>query len=63
MELWDIRKEINKAKSTLRNADTVANEIADILPGRLRHVSNYNLKKLKMELKDYNAHTGKWKGD
>ena len=61
MDLWEIRREINRAKSTIRNADDVASDIASILPGRLRHVSLHTLTKLKKELRDFNAHTGTWK--
>lgn len=61
MDIWQMRREINEAGQVLKNADEVANSIANILPGRLRHVSSYTLAKLKKELKDYNAHTGQWK--
>lgn len=42
-------------------ADSVANEMADIIQGRLRKVSTWKLKKLKRELSQFNANTGKWK--
>lgn len=61
MDIWEMRREINKAKATLRDADDVANQVASLLPGRLRHVSGSTLKQLKMELKDFNAHTFEWK--
>lgn len=47
MELYEIRREIQKANNTLNNADQIASSIADILEGRLRHVSPYILKRLK----------------
>ena len=56
-----MRSEINEARQTIINADELANSIADILPGRLKHVSSYTLKQLKMELKNFNAHTCEWK--
>ena len=61
MELWEMRREINAAKQTIRNADEIADSIASILPGRLRHVSCGTLEKIKKELRDFNAHTGQWK--
>lgn len=61
MDIWDMRREIGKAKQTITNADNIADSIARILPGRLRHVSSSTLRELKMELKDFNAHTFKWK--
>ena len=61
MDIWQMKREISEAKQVLRNADDVADSIAEILPGRLRHVSGYTLAKLKKELKDFNAHTGQWR--
>lgn len=61
MDLWDMRRTINEAKKTIRNADDVADSIASILPGRLRHVSSSTLTALKKELREFNAHTGYWK--
>ena len=61
MDLYAMRREINQAGTVLRNADNVANDIAQLLPGRLKHVDSYTLKKLKIELKKFNAHTGTWR--
>ena len=61
MDIFSMRREINQAGNVLRNADSVANDIAQLLPGRLKHVDSYTLKKLKTELKNFNAHTGTWK--
>ena len=61
MDLWDMRREINKAKETLRNADEIAKNIAYVMRGRLRQVDGSTLAALKKELKDFNAHTWTWK--
>ena len=58
----DIRRAVVQAETTLRAADTVADSMARLLAGRLRHVaSGYVLTKLKRELRDWNIHTGSWK--
>lgn len=54
-------KAIQDARRTMSNADRVANQMASILIGRLRHVSVYRLQELKRELQDFNAHTKTWK--
>ena len=61
MSLYDMRKEISAARRTLENADEVAQQLAYLLEGRLRHVDQWTLASLKKELKDFNAHTGTWK--
>lgn len=38
-----------------------ASRMARLLVGRLRHVSEWHLKALKRELRDFNIHTGTWK--
>lgn len=61
-QLWEMRRAINEAQETIRNADVMAEGLASILVGRLRHVNNsYTLVKLKRELADFNAHTKTWK--
>lgn len=59
LEFWEAFKD---AKRTFDQADSEAGQMADILSGRLRKVDRYYLKKLKHELRDFNANTGKWKG-
>jgi hypothetical protein len=61
MMTHEMRRAIEEAKQTIRSADNCANDIAEVLHGRLRKVSDWNLKKLKAELKNYNMHTGRWK--
>lgn len=56
-----MRKAVEEAEQTMRAADNCANDMAKVLQGRLRKVSDWNLKKLKAELKNYNMHTGRWK--
>lgn len=61
MNTADMQAAIADAKRTINAADNTANQIAEILPGRLRHVSRWTLQKLKRELRDFNIHTGKWR--
>ena len=57
--------EILKAVRAVRVLDDAiksqANAMANLLDGHLRGVSPYYLSKLKKQLQDFNAHTGKWK--
>ena len=63
MNQFDLmRQAINEARTTMNAADSVANDMASLLRGRLRRVdSGYILAQLKMELSDFNAHTKRWK--
>jgi hypothetical protein len=61
MDIDDMMRAVNDAELTLRRADRTAETRARLLPGRLRNVNRYTLEKLKRELRDFNAHTGKWK--
>ncbi len=58
----EMRLMIEEARATFRAADRCANDIANILRGRLRSgdVSGFALTALKKELRDWNIHTGKW---
>ena len=57
----DMRAAERDARNTMRAADEVANSMAQILIGRLKHVGTYTLSQLKAELRDFNMHTGDWK--
>ena len=58
---WDMMREaVAQAKNTLSAADSVANQMACILSGRLRKVDSWMLKALKKELRAFNSHTGRW---
>ncbi len=59
--MWEMKRTINEARSTLENANKVAREIAPLLRGRLRYCNHSDLAALKKELRDYNIHTGAWK--
>lgn len=62
MGIDELREAVSDARSKLRSADRVADDLADLLVGRLRKgVSAYKLKQLKRELRDFNIHTGSWK--
>ena len=52
---------IEQARAVNRVVDNQANNLADLLDGRLQKVSHYRLKKLKAQLQRFNAATGKWK--
>lgn len=60
---WDdMRAAFADAKRTVDQADSIADDMARMLVGRLRKVgSDYTLKKLKRELAAYDAHTKRWK--
>jgi hypothetical protein len=55
-----MRAAVQQARSTMTAADNAANSMADLLKGRLKHVSFYHLKELKRELRNFNIHTGRW---
>ena len=57
----EMRAAVADAKGTLRAADTVATQMAEILVGRLRQVdSGYTLAALKKELQHFDAHRKCW---
>ena len=59
----EMREAMREARSTMYAADNIANDMADMLEGRLRKVSGWKLKKLKRELKKFNMHTQRWMDD
>lgn len=59
----NFRAAMREARNAMSAADAVAEVMADALTGRLRKVSTWRLKKLKRELAQFNANTGKWKED
>jgi hypothetical protein len=54
---------VSQAKQTINLADIAVRKTASLAAGRLRiaNVSHADLVALKLELRDYNAHTGNWK--
>ena len=61
MKFTEMQQALNEAEAELRRADSLANEIAHMLVGRLRKVNRYGLlKSIKAELQNYNATTGRW---
>lgn len=58
----DVRAAVDQAKHQLEAADSVAQNMARLLKGRLRHVyDTAALAALKHELRDFNIQTGRWK--
>ena len=57
----DMRAAVRDAKETLKAADHAADAMAEILRGRLRHVSPWTLSVLKRELRDYDMQKRQWK--
>lgn len=55
---------VNDAKSTIRKADLVVKDMAEIVAGRLRsaRVGSHALCSLKRELADYDMVRCRWKG-
>jgi hypothetical protein len=59
----ETRAAVKAAREQLNAADAIAYSMANLLRGRLRKVDDrYTLAELKRELQDFNAVTGKWKG-
>lgn len=53
---WTImRQAVVEAGTTLSLADSIANDIARLLIGRLRRVDGRTLKQLKAELRDFDS--------
>jgi hypothetical protein len=62
MNQFDVMREaMAEARTTLRAADSAADQMADIIRGRLRKVSGCTLVALKRELQQFNANTRQWK--
>ena len=57
----EIKAAVQNARLLNRAIDRQANTLASLLVGRLHNVSDYHLKLLKKELRDFNIHTGRWK--
>lgn len=55
------RKAMGEARQVNAAADSIANDMAEALEGRLRKVSTWKLRRLKRELSQFNSHTRKWK--
>jgi hypothetical protein len=64
MNYNEMHQAIAHAEQTLRLADSQTEKMIIFLVGRLRKAKSYqgvdNLKKLKKELSQFNATTGKW---
>lgn len=56
-----MREALAQARQAQAAADNYANGMANMLRGRLRHVSGGVLADLKKELRDFNIRTGEWK--
>lgn len=52
---------IRQARDLNTAVDRQATALAELLEGRLRHARPHYLKKLKKQLHDFNAATGRWK--
>ena len=59
---WDeISNAMSEARAVNRAADEHANNMAELLKGRLRHVHPYKLAVLKRELRDFDLRVKEWK--
>jgi hypothetical protein len=56
----ELKAALADMRRTQNAADSVANTAAELIVGRLRKVSDYNLRQLKKELRAYNPHTQRW---
>lgn len=59
----EMRTAVRQAREVNKAIDQMTNNLAELLDGRLRHVDRYWLKRLKSQLREFNASTGKWKED
>jgi len=58
---WDeMRISYREAEGQIQATDAIVENMADMLHGRLRKVSAYNLKRLKRELRQFNICTSRW---
>lgn len=60
MTFDDMKAAVDQAEHTMRLVDAMADKMARLLVGRLRHVSPSTLRSLKRELRDFNIHLGRW---
>lgn len=56
-----MRVALQQARAVNTAADNSANAMAELLDGRLAHVSGHRLARLKRQLRDFNIHTQRWK--
>ena len=65
MEISEMKDTIQEAERLIKKTDSVVGDMAQIIASKLRNgnVYGYVLCRLKKELRDYNMHTGYWKGD
>jgi hypothetical protein len=61
----EIQRAVTQARLTKRAVEETSSSMAELLVGNLRNANGYfgteALKKLKRELQQFNANTGKWK--
>ena len=58
---WDeMRAAYIEAERQVQATDTIINNMASMLRGRLRKVDAFYLKELKRELRSFNAGWGQW---
>jgi hypothetical protein len=63
MTLADMQNAVAEARATMRRADEAVRAMAEMCAGKLRsgHVDLTTLTALKVELRDFNIHTGCWR--
>jgi hypothetical protein len=61
MNFDEMAEAVEEAEHTMRLLDKMANKLAKMLIGRLRHVNSHVLVDIKAELQGFNAHTKRWK--
>ena len=65
MDIWAIRDKLQTARTQINVIRSAAPDVGALAVEDeiLRNMRTYQLRKLKMKLKEYNAHTGKWRGE
>ncbi|MFA6063921.1 MAG: hypothetical protein WC736_15140 [Gallionella sp.] len=56
-----MRAAMSEAREVMRAADIFADQMADMIADRLKHVSGPRLSKLKRELRRWDIHRREWK--
>lgn len=59
----EMRAAVDRAREVKRAVESQSHAMACLLVGNLRHCYPGVLSTLKKELRDFNIHTGTWKGD
>lgn len=65
MQWSEMNNAVNEAMTVMDRADTFVGQMARMIVGKLKsgNVSDYTLRMLKKELRDFNMKTDRWKDE